>query len=40
MITAVAPLPGGTYRLTMANGQQLQTSRMQSRLLRDRLLRL
>jgi two-component system LytT family response regulator len=40
MITAVAPLPGGTYRLTMSNGQQLQTSRMHSRLLRERLLRL
>ena len=40
MITAIAPLPGGTYRLTMRNGQQLQTSRIQSRLLRERLLRL
>jgi two-component system LytT family response regulator len=40
MIAAVAPLPGGTYRLTLTNGQQLQTSRMQSRLLRERLLRL
>jgi two-component system, LytTR family, response regulator len=40
MIAAVAPLPGGTYRLTMSTGQKLQTSRMQSRVLRERLLRL
>ena len=39
-IAKVTPMPGGTYRLTMANGQQLQTSRMHSRLLRERLLRL
>jgi DNA-binding LytR/AlgR family response regulator len=38
LISAIAPLR--TYRLTMANGQQLQSSRVQSRLLRDRLLRL
>ena len=40
MITAVSPMPGGTYLLTMSNGQQLQTSRMHSRLVRERLLRL
>jgi two-component system LytT family response regulator len=40
MISAIAPLPGGTYRLTMTNGQQLQASRLQSRVLRERLLRL
>jgi two-component system LytT family response regulator len=40
MITTATPLPGGTYLLTMANGQQLQSSRLHSRVLRERLLRL
>jgi two-component system LytT family response regulator len=39
-ITKVTPMPGGTYQLTLSNGQQLQTSRFHSRLLRERLLRL
>ena len=40
MITKVTPMPGGTYVLTMTNGQQLKTSRFHSRTLRDRLLKL
>jgi two-component system LytT family response regulator len=40
MIKRVSPLPGGTYVVTMNNDQQLQVSRLQSRLLRDGLLRL
>jgi DNA-binding LytR/AlgR family response regulator len=40
MIAKVTPMTGGTFRLTMANGQQLQASRFHSRLLRERLLRL
>ena len=40
MITKVTPMPGGTYVLTMTNGQQLKTSRFHSRMLRDRLLKL
>lgn len=39
-IQKVSPMPGGTYQVQMANGQTLQVSRIQSRLLRDTLLRL
>lgn len=40
MIERVNPLPGGTYTVTLSNNQQLQVSRMQSRILREQLLRL
>ena len=40
MIKRVSPLPGGAYVVTLNNDQQLQASRLQSRLLRDSLLRL
>lgn len=40
MIAKVTPMPGGTYVLTLANGQELHSSRFHSRTLRDRLLRL
>jgi two-component system LytT family response regulator len=40
MIEHVTPMTGGTYVVTLANGQQLPVSRIQSRVLRDRLLRL
>jgi hypothetical protein len=33
-------MTGGTYVVTLTNGQELPVSRMQSRVLRDRLLRL
>jgi two-component system LytT family response regulator len=39
-ITKVTPMPGGIFRLFLANGQELQSSRFHSRLLRERLLRL
>ena len=39
-IKKVAPMPGGTYQVQMANGETLQVSRIQSRLLRETLLRL
>lgn len=39
-IQRVSPMPGGTYQVTLANGQQLQASRLQSRVLRETLLRL
>lgn len=39
-IRKVTPMPGGTYQVQMANGESLQVSRIQSRLLRERLLRL
>jgi two-component system LytT family response regulator len=39
-ITKATPMPGGTFVLSLSNGQELQTSRFHSRLLRERLLRL
>jgi two-component system, LytTR family, response regulator len=39
-ITKVSPLPGGTYLVTLTNGQEIRASRLQSRILRDQLLRL
>ena len=40
MITRMSPMPGGTYTATLANGQQLAVSRIQSRLIRETLLKL
>lgn len=40
MISRVSPMPGGTYLVTLSNNQQLPVSRLQSRVLRDGLLRL
>ncbi|MBC7929151.1 MAG: response regulator [Rubrivivax sp.] len=40
MISRVSPMPGGTYVVTLSNNQQLPVSRLQSRVLRDQLLRL
>jgi two-component system LytT family response regulator len=40
MITRFSPMPGGTYLAIMANGQELQVSRSQARVLRGTLLRL
>ena len=39
-IDRVSPLPGGTYEVFLKNGQELASSRQQSRLLRERLFRL
>ena len=39
-ITKVSPMPGGTYVVTLADGQQLPVSRIRSRVVRDSLLRL
>jgi two-component system LytT family response regulator len=39
-ITKVSPLPGGTYLVTLSNGQEIRASRLQSRILRDQLLKL
>jgi two-component system LytT family response regulator len=39
-IRALDPMPGGTYVVTMQNEQRLSTSRMQSRVVRERLLRI
>jgi two-component system LytT family response regulator len=40
MISQVSPMPGGTYVATLSNGQELGVSRIQSRALRETLLKL
>ena len=40
MIDRATQMPGGSYIVILSNGQELQASRAQSRLLRDRLLKL
>ncbi len=40
LITRVSAMPGGTYVVTLSNHQQLKVSRLQSRILRDQLLKL
>jgi len=40
LISHVSPLPGGTYMATLTNGQELAVSRIQSKTLRETLLRL
>lgn len=40
MIRKISPLPGGTFLVTLKNNQQLSASRLQSRVLREQLLRL
>ncbi|MBS1808991.1 MAG: response regulator transcription factor [Acidobacteria bacterium] len=40
LISVITQMPGGTYTATLSNGQQLAVSRLQSRILREQLLRL
>jgi two-component system LytT family response regulator len=40
MIHKISPMPGGTYTVTLKNNQQLPVSRLQSRILREQLLKL
>jgi two-component system, LytTR family, response regulator len=40
VISRVSPMPGGTYLAKLTNGQELAVSRIQSRLLRETLLKL
>jgi two-component system, LytTR family, response regulator len=40
MILRITPMPGGTFIVTLKNNQEFRVSRIQSRLLRDQLLRL
>jgi len=40
MIKRIIPLPGGTYTVMLTNGQEFKVSRIQSRIIRDQLLRL
>ncbi len=39
-ITKISPLPGGTYLITLKNNQEIASSRLQSRILRERLFKL
>jgi len=39
-IAKISPMPGGTYLVTLLNGQELESSRQQSRLLRSKMLKL
>ena len=39
-IERIVPMPGGTYVVTLTNGQELPVSRLQSRVLREHLLKL
>ena len=39
-VTSIVPVPGGTYIVTMCNGVELSSSRTQSKIMRDRFLRL
>jgi DNA-binding LytR/AlgR family response regulator len=40
LITKISVMPGGTHVAILNTGQELPVSRLQSRLLRDRLLKL
>jgi two-component system, LytTR family, response regulator len=40
LVVKVGLMPGGTHEATLSNGQKLQVSRIQSRILRQRFLRL
>jgi DNA-binding LytR/AlgR family response regulator len=40
MIRRIIPMPGGTFTVVLTNNQEFHVSRLQSRLLRDQLLRL
>lgn len=39
-IQKISPMPGGTYTVTLKNGQELAASRLQSRILREQLLKI
>lgn len=40
MILRISPMPGGTYQITLKNNQEISVSRLQSRILRDKLLKM
>ena len=40
MITKISQMPGGTYAVLLKNGQEIGSSRQQSRILRERLFKL
>lgn len=40
MIARISPMPGGTYLVALTNGQEINSSRLQSKILRTKLLKL
>ncbi len=40
MVKKISSMPGGTYQIALKNGQELNSSRLQSRILRERLFKL
>ena len=40
MIAHISPMPGGTYSVALKNGQKIDSSRLQSKFLRSKLLKL
>ena len=40
MIARISPMPGGTYQIALKNGQKVASSRLQSKFLRSKLLKL
>lgn len=40
MITRISPMPGGTYTVALKNGQEIASSRLQSKILRSKFLKL
>ena len=40
MVTRISPMPGGTYLVALKNGQEIAASRLQSKILRNRIFKL
>lgn len=40
MVSRISPMPGGTYLVMLKNGQQIPSSRLQSKILRERFLKI
>ncbi|HMS42137.1 MAG TPA: response regulator [Pyrinomonadaceae bacterium] len=40
LIKKISPMPGGTYQISLKNGQEITSSRLQSRILRERFFKL
>lgn len=39
-VSRVSPMPGGTYQIVLTNGQEMASSRVQSKILRSKLLKI
>jgi two-component system, LytTR family, response regulator len=40
LISRISPMPGGTYLVALKNGQQIPSSRLQSKILREKFLKM